>query len=203
MNREQKKRATFEAIVDAASTAIADVGWTSVTVEAIAAAAGVSPGTVYNYFGTKNAVVAVVVSRRLDAAAASPDMEVGADADPVDVIVDFVAGYLDPLLAFGPEVVAEALSAVFDPLHASLRDAFVSIDQHALARLGHLVGRLAAGGLIDPRVDVGAVALLIYSIVGVGLISYATVDGVDAVEMMALIRRQVTQAADGLRPAAG
>ena len=59
--RKQKKRSTFVAIVDAASASFNDIGYEATAMEEIARSCGISVGTVYNYFGTKNAILAAIV----------------------------------------------------------------------------------------------------------------------------------------------
>lgn len=54
--REQKKRETYLRIQDEAFRLVDDAGFTATTVEEIAAAARVSPSTVYRYFGTKEGI---------------------------------------------------------------------------------------------------------------------------------------------------
>src|SRR3954468_19877849 len=51
--RDDKKRATRTAIADAALALFIEHGFDTVTVADVAAAAGVSPGTVFNYFAVK------------------------------------------------------------------------------------------------------------------------------------------------------
>ncbi|MBT0768785.1 TetR family transcriptional regulator [Kineosporia sp. J2-2] len=55
--RERRKRATREALTQAALTLAAGHGLEHVTVEAISEAAGVSPRTFFNYFATKEDAV--------------------------------------------------------------------------------------------------------------------------------------------------
>lgn len=54
---------TEDALVDAATASIRDVGVRRTTIEGVARAAGVSRGTVYRYFPSKDALVTAVFSR--------------------------------------------------------------------------------------------------------------------------------------------
>lgn len=54
--REQKKHETYLRIQDAAYRLAEEAGFAATTVEEIAAAARVSPSTVYRYFGTKEGI---------------------------------------------------------------------------------------------------------------------------------------------------
>lgn len=55
--RERKKQQTKQRIQDAAFQLVQDQGFDATTIEVIAAAADVSPSTVYRYFGTKEGVL--------------------------------------------------------------------------------------------------------------------------------------------------
>ena len=55
--RQQQAQATKDRIVGAARVLMAERGWAATTIDAIAAAAGVAPQTVYAAFGSKLAIV--------------------------------------------------------------------------------------------------------------------------------------------------
>ncbi|MCP2259237.1 transcriptional regulator, TetR family [Streptoalloteichus tenebrarius] len=95
--REQKKRATREALREAALRLALERGPDNVRVDDIAEAAGVSPRTYNNYFSSREqAIVAAVTAEResrvAEAVAAQPDQVRLADA-VVDAIVE---QYTDP-----------------------------------------------------------------------------------------------------------
>lgn len=64
--RERKKAATREAIYEAAVTLFREEGYEETSVDEVARRAGVSRATVFNYYGTKNALL-IEYRRRLDA----------------------------------------------------------------------------------------------------------------------------------------
>ncbi len=88
--RERKRLARHREILEAAARVFAERGFSEARIEEVAAAADVSPGTVYNYFPTKDALLLGVARHRraeipeaVDTLAASPP------ADPVRAFVRF------------------------------------------------------------------------------------------------------------------
>lgn len=63
--RQLRSKATVDAIVDATARILADDGWQSVNTNAIAKRAGVSVGSVYEYFPDKQAILAVIIEQHL------------------------------------------------------------------------------------------------------------------------------------------
>jgi AcrR family transcriptional regulator len=104
-------------LVDAVSQVIAATGYDGLTVRAVAKAAGVSAASAYNYFASKEHLLAEVYWRRLSAL---PPVEVGARAtpgarmrsavEPIALCVadepELAAGVTTALLAHDPDVVA-------------------------------------------------------------------------------------------------
>jgi AcrR family transcriptional regulator len=63
--RQARSRATVDAIVEACARLLRDGDYAAVTTNHIAARAGVSIGTLYEFFPTKEAIVAALTERRL------------------------------------------------------------------------------------------------------------------------------------------
>lgn len=82
---QSRSRATYEAIVEAAAQVFERHGYAAGTTNRIAERAGVSIGTLYQYFEDKDAVLHAVVDQHLDdgAAALAPVMRaLAADPEP-------------------------------------------------------------------------------------------------------------------------
>jgi AcrR family transcriptional regulator len=83
--RQARGRATFDAILDATERLLAEHGYVAVTTNKVADTAGVGIGSVYEYFGDKDAIVAEVarrtIARILDEIAAAPSDTLPADPE--------------------------------------------------------------------------------------------------------------------------
>jgi AcrR family transcriptional regulator len=64
--RQARSRATTEAILDAAAHILGERGWAGITTNAVAEAAGVSIGSLYQYFPNKLALAEAVRRRHFD-----------------------------------------------------------------------------------------------------------------------------------------
>lgn len=85
---------TTDALLAAADRVFADRALESVTVEEIAAEAGVAVGSIYNHFGSKAGLHAAVVERALDVDRAHMDRAYVDGRSPVDQIRAAAAEYL-------------------------------------------------------------------------------------------------------------
>ena len=88
--RERKRLAVLHTIQESALDLFDARGFDAVTIEEIAAAADVSPSTVYRYFGTKEGVI---VSDEFDALSQQALADVLDTFDPVGSVRRIVAGY--------------------------------------------------------------------------------------------------------------
>lgn len=61
---QSRSRALVDAIVEAGSTLLAHHGWEALTLQQVATKAGVSPGSLYQYFPDKAALVAEITERQ-------------------------------------------------------------------------------------------------------------------------------------------
>lgn len=64
--RQRRSKATVQAILDACADAIARNGYLGLTTHALAARAGVSVGTLYQYFPNREAIAGALVARAME-----------------------------------------------------------------------------------------------------------------------------------------
>lgn len=197
--RERKKLRTFAAIVEAAKTLFGDVGYHATSMEAIAEAAGVSAGTVYNYFGTKSTILAAVVTEDMDEILHMARDQLDLEASrPVDALMPTLEVYLNNMTAYGPDVLKALFRAGFDPAQTELLVDLVSSDERVLVQLSESLGAMRSRGLVSSETDIEGAALLVYSIVAVALIMFASIPGATRHEVVDGCRVQLGMAFVGL-----
>jgi AcrR family transcriptional regulator len=197
--REQKKQSTFAAIVDAASVSFSDIGYDATAMEAIAQSCGVSAGTVYNYFGTKSAILAAIVTGQIDEIMGEAGERLDLDArDPVDALMPVLELYLDQMTGYGSDLLKELFRAGFDPAQTELLADFVSADERVLVQLGQSLRAMRSRGLLSPEADVDSAAILVYSIVAMALMVFTSIPGTTPVQVIATCESQLRIAFEGL-----
>ena len=158
-------RARREHILDAALTCFARGGFHATTMQAICQEAGISPGALYVYFDSKEALIAGLCERdraefaeRFANLASAPD-------------------FLEALTAIGehyfvdesPEkqrfVVEMGVEATRNPRIAEI---FMSVDKYCADSFESLFQRLKDEGRIAPRVDIPTLAI-VFSVIGDGM----------------------------------
>jgi AcrR family transcriptional regulator len=86
-------------ILDAATRVLEDVGYHGASTNRIAAEAGVSPGSVYQYFTDKDEIVATIIKRLIDdfAEGVAPALRHAATLDPATGVRTVLEAVLDVL----------------------------------------------------------------------------------------------------------
>lgn len=198
--RDRKKQDTRHRIIRAAEKLFAAQGLDETTMEEIAAAADVSAGTVYNYFGTKNALLIAGMSEETDAM-----IERGSaildrpGSSPVRAVQRLFETYADELASWDRELLREALGAMFrrgaDP---SLTEELVHLDERLLAQLIALLSGFHERGRLSPGVEPQEAGLLLYSGLMTQLFLFLSIDGLDEAALRKQTARQVEIAFRGL-----
>jgi AcrR family transcriptional regulator len=197
--RDQRKQATFESIVAVASELFHRDGYDEATIEMIADGAGVSPGTVYNYFGTKSAVLMAAVTFDTDHAL----VEASRALDPAagsafEAMAPVVGVYLDLMTSLGRETLGQLLAQGFASAQSPMFAELVTLDERILSQLVTIFGDLRDRGLVRPDVDPAAAATLVYSIVAVAIMIYLAYPEQSRAELAEGVRGQLALVFEGI-----
>lgn len=85
--REQKKRQTRKAIVDAAIKLFSEKGFEQTSMEELARAAGIGKATIYGYFKTKNDIFIAFCEEEVEYAFTALDAQLDAEASLIEQLV--------------------------------------------------------------------------------------------------------------------
>lgn len=197
--RAEKHRETFRRVTATAARLFAARGYAGTTIEEVAAEAGVSPGTVYNHFGTKGAILFAVMMVRstedLDAAVAALDV---ARLSVLDAVMAVVMTYISPMLELDRDLAAEVFGASFQPARRVMLADFESRDERAIGHLVEILEAYRARGAIRPDADPQQAAMLVFSVVALAIIVYLTADTLPVPMIGPFIRAHVELAMRGI-----
>ncbi len=198
--RERKKARTRAQILSAARRLIEDQGFAATTMERIAAAAEVACGSCYNYFRSKNGLLAALwwdVARETLAAA---DERVRRAPDGAAQCVELLASFVAAAELFEPPVMREMLISAFAAPPAELAG-FKRIDEAFMARLVALLEELRDAGDIRADVDLDTATMLLYgAVMSRLLVDLDRPAGRDSALARAALAEQVDLVFRGLKP---
>ena len=199
--RDRKKKAVRQKVIDAAAELFASSGLEATTVENIAERADVSAGTVYNYFGSKNALLLAVVENDTDimielgqAVIARPG------TNPAKAVQRLVGVYLDEFLSWEPGLLREVMAASFQGAGgADMTAELARMDERLIEQLIVLVAGFQARGRMRSDVDAADATLLIFSTMVTQLLMSIAFGEVDGSVLKEQVDRQIDLAFEGLR----
>ena len=174
-----RSEAAHDAILDAAITLVREVGYDAVTIEGIAARAGVGKATLYRRWSGKETLVVEAIERLTSVAMRVPDT--GSTAGDVRVLMRVVqAMYADPStpLLLSGLVAAMARSA---SIASAVRSSFVANWRDAMRAVlvrGTTRGDIAPGVDLELALDLLSGAAFHRALIGGGRIDDAFMRGV-------------------------
>src|SRR6266853_5802802 len=114
----EAKAETRQRIIDVASKLFATEGWENTTTRGIAAAAGIAAGTLFNYFDSKEAIVAALIAEALERA----EQEIrNRDESLEEELFTFIWTELASLRAYR-KFLADAAESILSPLRRYSRE---------------------------------------------------------------------------------
>lgn len=140
---EEQAQARRKQVLDAARACFARSGFRGASMAQISQAAGMSPGHIYNYFASKQDIVASLVAEDSDFHHKLIAEIVAQEGDVLQLLVDYVHVGVDHALApdkvaLNLEIMAEAarnpeIRAILEAQNATLRENFAAVIRSALS----------------------------------------------------------------------
>jgi len=196
--REQKKAQTRSAIIAEAGRLFTAQGFQATTMDEIAAAAGVSPATLYNYFGTKNSVlladVETTVGEMIDAGSV---VLMDPPQDVVEAVQSLMAVVMDHFIALDRELLREVFAVSFGPSRDVLPE-LIRLDLLVAEQLGKLLEQFVSPKGLAPGIEVDEAVITIYSAMATQLVMYVSMEQMTAAAAQQAVARQIEIMFSGL-----
>ena len=198
--RERKKQELRHRIIQGAAGLFADNGLDATTMDDVAAAADVSVATVYNYFGSKSALLLAAVGEETnEMIRLGQKVLARPGSNPVRAVQRLLGVYSDKFTAWDPGFLRELLSAFFRGTDGEeLASELVAMDQQLIEQMMELLSALHADEKLPPNVDVYQATMLLFSTFVVQLFMFLSIDGFTAQDVRKQVDRQVELAFSGL-----
>ncbi|MEZ0052607.1 AcrR family transcriptional regulator [Mycobacterium sp. MAA66] len=143
------------AILDAALAAVAELGYDRMTMDDLAARAGVGKAAIYRRWSSKGEVVAEAIAHWRRSLGPSTTPDTGSLRGDLDALVEAVRDYNDNELNMFRVVIGVATAAMRDPvLSAALDDLVLSVPRQVLRSV---LDRAVARGEISSELDLSLV----------------------------------------------
>lgn len=201
--RDRKKQAVRQRIIEVAEGLFAADGLDATTIEGIAERAEVSAGTVYNYFGSKGALLLAAVERDTDAMIHRGRAVLARPGtNPAKAVRRLVGIYLDEFTSWEKGFLREVMAASFQRVGgAELTAGLVRMDERLIDQLTALLGGFHDRGRMRADVDPSEATMLILSALMAQLLMSIAFDELDGSVLKNQVDRQIDLAFDGLRGA--
>ena len=191
--RDRKKKELRHRIIQAAAKLITDQGLNETTMEEIAAASDVSVGTVYNYFGTKSALLLAGVEEETDKMIATGAATLASPGTNPEVAVKrLLRVYVDDFAAWDPRLLREVMGAAFQRIGGEdITSELARLDQRLLEQMMTLLSHFHGKSQLDDGVEVLEATMLIFSVFVLQIFMYMSLEGFEISDLRKQVDRQV------------
>lgn len=196
--RSRKRERTRQAILEASHALLLDRGLDATTMSAVAEAADVATGTLYNYFASKDALLVGLWTEATSGVLDQADQRVS-DAGPTPraQCTALLRLYCEAVTVFPQALGRELFASTFAVPPETLSE-YASLDGQLMAYLADLLERCRADEIFAADLDVEAATALLYAIAVTQMMSLMVVPGLSLDDAETSIRAQVSLAFSGL-----
>ncbi|MGW4533248.1 TetR/AcrR family transcriptional regulator [Nocardia sp. NPDC004340] len=151
-------------ILDAGRRLLTEQGYAALQMRDVAKGAGISPGTVYTYFATKEALYAALYAERLGEFVAKIEPLCESLADPEDLFVAIATEYAEMYRVYGQELNIWAVLAGEVDVDHEVGGQLVRAAARAYDLILRTVERMRIPGL-GAQIDTGTVVATLWSVI--------------------------------------
>jgi AcrR family transcriptional regulator len=179
-------------ILDAAAALFREAGYEGAKIEAIAAAAEVSVGTIYNYYQNKGDILVAIVSMEVNevlkagrGVVAEPPRNVG---DAIDTLIGIYIEHSQSYLS--KEMWRQAMAISTQQPDSPFGRTYTGLDRALTDQICALISRLQQLGLVRAGIDGRAVGELLFNNMNMMFIEFVKRASATIAELRGALRRQ-------------
>lgn len=190
--RERQKADRHRRILEAAAALFRRSGYRHVKMEAIATAAGVSIGTIYNYYRNKGDLLVAIVSMEVhDVLAAGEEIVARPPRDAGRAVHDLISIYLEHSLVYlSKEMWRHAMAISTQQPDTPSGEIYTELDGRLADQVCALIARLKALGAVREETDERAVGELIFNNTNMMFIQFVKDEAMPVSALLDRIGRQ-------------
>ena len=190
--RAKHKADRHQRIVEAAARLFRTQGYDTVKMEAIAAAAEVSIGTIYNYYKNKGDLLVAIVSMEVHEVLAAGERVI---ADPPrhaeKAVAKLIANYIEHALVYlSKEMWRQAMAITTQQPDSPSGVAYNELDEALARQTAKLIRKLQTLGLVQVGVDAQAIGEMIFNNTNMMFTIFVKQEAMSVATLLARIRRQ-------------
>ena len=190
--RAKHKADRHQRILEAAARLFRTQGYDSVKMEAIAAAAEVSIGTIYNYYKNKGDLLVAIVSMEVHEVLAAGERVI---ADPPrhaeKAVARLIANYIEHALVYlSKEMWRQAMAITTQQPDSPSGIAYNELDEALARQTAKLIKKLQTLGLVQVGVDAQAIGEMIFNNTNMMFTIFVKQEAMSVAALLARIRRQ-------------
>lgn len=199
--RAKQKADREQRILQAATALFRAVGYEGAKIEAIAAEAEVSIGTVYNYYENKGDLLVAIVAMEVGEVLAAGAALVAEPPGDVEAAINgLMSIYLDHSLVYlNKEMWRNAMALTTRQPDTHYGKAYNRLDVRLAEQVCALIARLRDDGLVDPAVDVAAVGEMLFNNTNMMFTIFVKTEDMSLESLKAAIARQNAPLARAIR----
>jgi AcrR family transcriptional regulator len=199
--RERQKAIRHDRIVEAATLLFREQGYETVKMEAIAAAAEVSIGTIYNYYRNKGDLLVAIVSLEVEEVLRQGE---GVIADPpasAEAAVDaLVGGYVEHSLHYlSKEMWRQAMAISTTQPESPFGETYAALDVALAQQICDLIEKLQALGSLGREAEPQALGEVIFNNTNMNFMVFVKDETMTMTELRSHLRRQHRAVLAGFR----
>jgi len=190
--RAKHKADRHRRIVEAAAGLFRTQGYDTVKMEAIAAVADVSIGTIYNYYKNKGDLLVAIVSMEVHEVLAAGERVI---ADPPrhaeKAVAKLIANYIEHALVYlSKEMWRQAMAITTQQPDSPSGIAYNALDEALARQTAKLIKKLQTLGLVRVGVDAQAIGEMIFNNTNMMFTIFVKQEAMSVATLLARIRRQ-------------